>query len=136
MKVARAAALGLAIVLTLGVVVTASQAAKTKKVATEGEVEGFRYPGGELEFYGDVHSRKSKCEKGREVTLLYHGPQPVDDPVVGTDVTDGTGDWEVRSPEFALEGNYAVEVARKKVGRGDKKLVCKATVSPDTLIED
>jgi hypothetical protein len=133
----RAGILGLAIVLTLGLAVSASQAAKPKKIKTEAEVEGIRNVdvGGMITFFGDVHSLRSKCEKRRDVTVVYNGPEP-DPHFVGTATTDETGDWELTRDISGLsEGNYAVEVARKKFKKGDKKLVCKATTSPDKFID-
>jgi hypothetical protein len=128
----RAGILGLAIVLTLGLAVSASHAAKAKKVKTEAEIEGLRtFPGNQSEIFGDVHSKKSKCEKGRRVTL--RGPV---DSFGGTVTTDSTGDWVYDiGPSAPPVGNYFVEVARKRVGSGDNKLVCKATTSPETFIE-
>jgi hypothetical protein len=129
----RAGVLGLAIVLTLGLAVSGSQAAKPKKVKTQAEIEGLRFfPGGGLEFFGDVHSKKSKCEKGRRVTL--YAPPP-NSPVVGTDTTDATGDWVYDPGPAAIDsGNYVLEVARKRVGRGEKQLICKAATSPEMFI--
>jgi hypothetical protein len=134
----RAGILGLAIVLTLGLAVSASQAAKAKKVKTEAELEGVRSTGpGESEFFGDVHSRKTRCEKRREVKLVYTGTEPIDDPVMGADSTDATGDWEVDTGGMAVySGPYVVEVERKRFGRGDRRLKCKATLSPEQSLED
>jgi hypothetical protein len=66
------------------------------------------------------------------VTLVYHGPNVIQDPLIGTDKTDATGDWEVRFDDSLPEGDYAVEVQRKKIKKGDRKLICKGTTSPDT----
>jgi hypothetical protein len=133
----RAGILGLAVALMLGMAITASHAANTKKIATEAEVEGIRFPTDtEIEFFGDVHSLKSKCEKGRDVTLVYNGPNKADH-FVGTDTTDETGDWEVRHGESGLAaGNYAVEVAKKTFKKHGRKFVCKATTSPNKEIGD
>jgi hypothetical protein len=117
----RAGILGLAIVLTLGLGVSASQAAKTKKIATEAEVEGIRdADGGMITFVGDVHSLRSKCEKRRDVTVVYNGPEP-DPHFVGTATTDKTGDWELtRAVSGLSEGNYAVEVRGVALERPDE----------------
>jgi hypothetical protein len=131
----RAGILGLAVVLLLGLAAV-TEARKAKKVTTEAEVEGFRSFPSEIEFFGDVHSRKSKCEKNREVTLVYRGPIKLTDPVIGTDTTDETGDWEYRTNQVLPEGDYAVEVDRKKTGKPGKKVVCKAATSPDKLLTD
>jgi hypothetical protein len=134
----RAGILGLAIALTLGLGAGASQAAKPKKVKTEPEIEGFRtFPGNQSEFFGDVHSKKSKCEKRREVTLVYTGPGPGTGPVFDVTETDGTGDWVVDPAPFAVQqGDYIVEIARKRVGAGDKRLTCKAATSPPKFISE
>jgi hypothetical protein len=129
----RAGTLGLALVLTLGVGVSASHAAKAKKVKTEAEIEEIRFVSGALEFFGDVHSKKPKCEKGRDVTLVHLGPPPAPEPVLGTDTTDATGDWEI-PPSTVYGGNYVVEVERKRIGKGDRKLICKPATSPEFLV--
>jgi hypothetical protein len=127
----RAVILGLAIALSLGLAVGASQAAKPKKVKTQAEIEGFRvFPGPRGELFGDVHSKKSKCEKGRRVTLRA----PIES-FGGTVTTDATGDWVYDTgPSAPPAGNYFIEVARKRVGSGDKKLICKAAMSPEEFI--
>jgi hypothetical protein len=132
----RAGTLGLAIVLTLGLAVTASHAAKAKKVASEVEVSGWHFEGGSgPTFVGDVHSKKSKCERARAVTV-YGYDDPTDDPTeVGTTTTDGTGDWEFNPPDIAPNNYHSASVDRKKLGRGDKKLICKADESPLLLTD-
>jgi hypothetical protein len=134
----RAAVVGLAIALTLGLAVSASQAAKPKKAKTEAEVEGLRFfPGGLSEAFGDVHSKKSKCEKGREVRLVFVGPKPIGDPLIGTAKSDRTGDWVVDTTGLTLQpGPYVAEVERKRVGSGGKKLTCKGTTSPEKTIDE
>jgi hypothetical protein len=124
---------GLAVVLTLGLAVSASQASKAKRVKTKAEIEETRFVSGALEFFGDVHSRKPRCEKERDVTLIHRGPPPAAEPVVGIDTTDATGDWEI-TPSTVFAGAYVIEVNRKRVGRGDKKLVCKAATSPEFFV--
>jgi hypothetical protein len=132
----RAGTLSLAIVLTLGLAVTASHAAKAKRVASEVEVSGWHFLAGDATFVGDVHSKKSKCEKGRAITV-YAYDDPTDDPTeVGTTATDGTGDWELDPPDMGVPNNYhSASVDRKKVRRGDKKLICKADESPLLLTD-
>jgi hypothetical protein len=134
----RAGTLGVAIALTLSLAVTPSFATKPKKVKTEAEVEGVRFfPGGLSEFFGDVHSRKSKCEKGRDVRLVFAGQKPIGDPLIGTAKTDRTGDWVVDTSGFAIQqGPYVAEVERKRVGSGAKKLTCKGTTSPEKTIDE
>jgi hypothetical protein len=127
----RAPTLGLAIVLTLGLAVSASQAAKPKKVATEAEIEFVDAEPSGTTFKGDISSRKPKCEKGRDVTVIYTGSFPgVDDPV-GTATTDRTGDWILSRPNTGLAvGTYVIDVDRRKIKMGDKQIICKATTSP------
>jgi hypothetical protein len=129
----RAGILGIALVLTLGLAVAPSQAAKPKKAKTEAEIEGFRdLSGPSAEFFGDVHSKKSKCEKGREATLYAPNGS-----VMGTETTDATGDWALDvGPVAVLQGNYVLEVLRKRVGSGNRKLVCKAATSPPVFIDE
>jgi hypothetical protein len=134
----RAGAVGVAVVLTLGLAVGPTQAAKPKKVKTEAEVEGVRFfPGGLSEVFGDVHSKRSKCEKGRKVRLVFVGPKPVGDQLIGTATTDGTGDWAVDTSGSAIpQGPYVAEVERRRVGSGGKKLTCKGTTSPEKTIDE
>jgi hypothetical protein len=135
----------LAIVLALGLVVTASYAAKSKKVASEVEVDAWYWNDDEdMVTAGDVHSKKPKCEKGREVTVIRNdGPfEPVPDEgdgdPVGTVKTDRTGDWE-----FVIQTNggdtpnfVTATVARKSVTtKSGKKLTCKADKAPP-LVSD
>ena len=129
----RAGILALAILLTLGLATSSSQAAKPKKGKTEGEIEGYRdLVGPGAEFFGDVHSKRSKCEKRREVTL--YAPNGA---VMGTETTDATGDWALDiGPAAIVRGNYVLEVARKRVGSGGKKLVCRAATSPPRFFDE
>jgi hypothetical protein len=133
----RAGILSLAIVLTLGLAVTASQAAKAKKVDSEVEVDGWKFPPPNFDFtlVGDVYSKKNKCEKGRAITV-YAYDQPTDEPVeVGTATTDRTGDWELEPIDPGANNYHSASVARKKIGHGDKKLICKADESPLLLTD-
>jgi hypothetical protein len=127
----RAVVLGLAIVLTLGLAVSASQAAKAKRFATEAEIEFIDAEPSGTTFKGDISSRKPKCEQGRDVTVTYTGSFPgVDDPV-GKATTDHTGDWILtRSNSGLAVGTYVIEVKRRKIRKGDRKIVCKAATSP------
>lgn len=123
----------LAAALVLALAAGTTQAAKAKKVETQVEIELARYTGmGTALFLGDVHSRKSKCERAREVTLVHM--------TVGAAAatrTDGTGDWELTpSMSEAPEGFYTAEVARKKIKKGDKKIVCKAATSNEVALAD
>jgi hypothetical protein len=129
----RAGILGLAIALTLGLAVPASQAAKAKKVDSEVEVEGWYYPPPEYHWtlVGDVHAKTNKCEKGREVTILGLDSATDDGVVQGTVTTDGTGDWEFDIQDLDFKPYHAAEVERKKIIKANgKKIVCKADRSP------
>jgi hypothetical protein len=129
----RAVVLGLAIVLTLGLAVPASQAAKSKKVASEVEVEGWHYPPPDYDWtlVGDVHAKKNKCEKGRTVTILGLDSETDDGSAQGTVTTDETGDWEFNLSEVDFTAYHAAEVERKKITKANgKKIVCKADRSP------
>jgi hypothetical protein len=122
----RAGILGVAIVLVLGLAVGSSQAAKAKKVASSVDIDGFANEP-EFSFVGNVYAKKAKCVRNREVTVFFTD-EGAHDPV-GTTTTDQTGDWVF--PAETLEiGDYEAEVAKKRVGKGEKKLVCKAGVSP------
>jgi hypothetical protein len=122
----------LATALVLALAAGTTQAAKAKKVETQVEIELARYTGNTALFLGDVHSRKSKCERAREVTLV-HGTAGA----VATTRTDGTGDWELTpSSSEAPEGFYTAEVARKKIKKGEKKIICKAATSNEVALAD
>jgi hypothetical protein len=143
-KTKSVAMLALAIVLSLGLAVSAGYGAKVKRVASEVEVDGWRYDSDDFDFVavGDVHSNKSKCEKGRTVTVIRNDgpfdelPPEGEGDAVGEVKTDATGDWE-----FTIETNggdtpnfMTATVARKKVTtRGGKKLICKADKAPPLL---
>jgi hypothetical protein len=134
----RVALIGLATALIFGLGIGVTQAAKAKKLATKIEIEGFEFPGGPvLRFFGDVHSPKNKCERNREVTLRNTGPPKGSSEEVGTVTTDHTGDWEVDVGfEDLTAGPYIANVARKKIKKGDKKIVCKAATSEPFELED
>jgi hypothetical protein len=134
----RTGGLLLALLMTTGLALGTAQAAKPKKVKTEAEVEWYRFVDLGIEIYGDVHSKKSKCEKGRNVTLVYNGPNGTPGTVIGTDKTDRKGDWEYVAEEGQPlpEGNYAAEVKRKRLHSGGREIVCKGTTSPNTALAD
>jgi hypothetical protein len=127
--VKRAGILSLAIVLVLGLTVGASHAAKPKKVASEVDIDGYDFqpPSFEFTFIGNVYSKKPKCVRNRVVTVFdTDGGQA--EPV-GTTTTDHTGDWRL-DPDPLTPGNYQAQVARKRVGKPGKRLVCKVDTSP------
>jgi hypothetical protein len=131
---ARTALIVLATTLVLGLAVGTTQAAKAKKVATDVEIELGTHTGmGTVRFLGDVHSQKPKCEKGRQVTIVYRGPAPGFG-AVETTTTDHTGDWEVTPSTLdAPDGAYTAEASRKKA---KKKIVCKAATSNEVVVAD
>jgi hypothetical protein len=133
----RTALILLATGLVLGLAVGTTQAAKAKKVATKVEIElGINTGMGTVRFLGDVHSQKSKCEKGRQVAIVYRGPEPGFG-VVATTTTDRTGDWELTPSQVdAPDGPYTAEASRKKIKKGEKKVVCKAATSNEVVIAD
>jgi hypothetical protein len=132
----RAAITSLAIVLTLGLAVGASQAAKAKKVKSEVEIAGHNFgnePPFPYTFVGDVHSAKSKCERSRTVHLFETTDGGHE--LLGTLTTDRTGDWElILGSDPAGGDSFQADEDRKKLERNGRKLVCKADVSPTLTI--
>jgi hypothetical protein len=125
----RATVLGVIMVLALGLAVGTTHAAKAKKVASEADFYGIDFPppDQQLQFVGNVYAKKAKCVRNRSVTVFYtegglHDP-------IATVTTDETGDWRFH-PDSSPVGTYVAEVAKKKVGKKGKKLVCKADASP------
>jgi hypothetical protein len=127
----RKSVMALVMALTLGLAVGTSQAAKTKKLVSNIEIEGLA-PNTAFTFIGDVHSRKNKCERNRTVTLYYNVGGEFED--VGTTTTDRTGDWEI-SPNLVGDTAFYAAVEKRKIGAGDRKLVCKAADSPQFFLE-
>jgi hypothetical protein len=117
--------------LTVAVAAAPSQAAKAKKLASKVEIEALE-PNADFNFIGDVHSRKNKCERNRTVILYYSVGGDFEN--VGTTTTDRTGDWELSPNLFGDDAFYAA-VEKRKIGVGDKKLVCKAADSPQFFPE-
>jgi hypothetical protein len=124
----RAGILGLAIVLTLGLTAGTTHAAKAKRVATEVDIDGFRFT--PFTFFGNAYSKKPKCVRDRSVTVFRTEGGAHD--LAGTATTDETGDWQL-SPDVVGSGDYEVEVAKKKIKKHGKRLVCKADVSTYVL---
>jgi hypothetical protein len=126
----RAGILCLAVVFALGLAAGTTHAAKAQKVSSEVDIDGivFKPPDFDLTFVGTVYAKKPKCVRNRAVTIYYTEGGVHE--FVGTATTDETGDWEL-VPDSAPIGTYAAEVARKKVKKGGKKLVCKADGSLD-----
>jgi hypothetical protein len=114
------------------------QAAEPKRFATVAEIEFATYIGGgaATRFIGDVHSQKPRCEKRRELTLIYRLPDGGDDAVAST-TTDRTGDWALTlSPSDTPDGEYVVKVARRKIKKAAKKIVCKGATSQEAVLAD
>jgi hypothetical protein len=107
--------------------------AASKKISTEAEIEFATYTAfSTAEFLGDVHSRRSKCERGRKVTLIH-----ATNGAVASTRTDRTGDWELTLPlASANEGEHVIKVSRKRIKRGGKVLVCKPAISDEVVLAD
>jgi hypothetical protein len=103
-------------------------AGKAKKVRTEVEIEWFDGAGAQVVMFGDVHSRKNKCERNREVTLT------VGEMFLGIDTTDRTGDWEIPT-DLEFNDAFIASVEKRTIGKGAKKLVCKGAESPPIVFE-
>jgi poly(3-hydroxybutyrate) depolymerase len=125
----RAGLLCVAVALSLGLAAGTTHAAKAKKVASQVDIDGINQPPPDFHvtFVGNVYSKKAKCVRNREVTIYY--TEGGGHELVGTATTDATGDWQL-DPDSTPSGNYEAEVARKRVKKAGKKLVCKAAVSP------
>jgi hypothetical protein len=117
------------LVLSLGLAAGTAHAAKAKKVSSEVDIDGINQPPPDFEvtFVGNVYAKKAKCVRNRTVTIYYTEGGKRE--LVGTATTDATGDWQL-DPDSTPSGNYEAEVARKKVKKRGKKLVCKSDVSP------
>jgi hypothetical protein len=130
--------ISLVVALTgLVLIVPATEAAKTKRHASEVEIAGAHYghqePFGNY-IAGDVHSKKPKCERNREVSL-YLTPSGEGRQRIGTVTTDRTGDWELATDEAFSNDAFDATVARKKIQRPGKDIVCKADESPSLVID-
>jgi hypothetical protein len=123
-------------VLACGLTVSSAHAAAAKKLTTQSEIEGIEFLGMTgFKFIGDVHSKKNKCERGREVTIRNADPPPGEDETVGTVRTDGTGDFELIVTSGLSPGPFFADVARKRITKGAGKIVCKKTTSDPFVIE-
>jgi hypothetical protein len=71
-----------------------------------------------------------KCEAGRKVVLLLLDPQSGSPTKVGSAITDGNGDWEVKAT--LLKGDYQAVVESKRVRVHGKKRTCRGAHSPET----
>ena len=126
-----------AVLAAAGIAAPAVAATQPKKVASEVEVAGFNfgtsapYNG---RFVGDVHSNQARCERNRKVRL-YH-TSGGERQVVGTDRTDRTGDWVViLEDKFVQDDPFDATVARRKIERPGRDIVCKADESPPLVYD-
>jgi len=71
-----------------------------------------------------------KCEAGRKVILLLLDPQGGSPTRVGSALTDGNGDWEVKSTLF--KGDYRAVVESKRVKVHGERRTCRGAHSPET----
>jgi hypothetical protein len=122
----------MATALMLGLAVPTTQAAKPKKIASEVDIDGFHQfpPNFDFTFVGNVYAKKPKCVRNRSVTVFYTEGGAHE--LVGTATTDETGDWGLA--DLVGSGDYEAEVSKRTVKKGDKKLVCRADVSPTYVL--
>ena len=80
-------------------------------------------------FSGKVLSVQDRCESHRKVSVRRRLDGP--DALVGTDLTDRDGDWEVQVPSTPA-GTYYARAKRKVLRRSPSHLhVCRPAVSND-----
>jgi hypothetical protein len=127
----RAGILGVAMILTLGLVAGTTHAAKPKKVPSEVDFYGIDFPPPDmqLQFVGNVYAKKAKCVRNRSVTIFGTPKGETTREAIATTTTDKTGDWRIH-PDPSPVGTYEAEVAKKKVKKNGKKLICKPDISP------
>jgi hypothetical protein len=130
----RAGILSLAIVLTLGLGVAATQAKPNKvKVDSAVVIEDFEAETKpDVTFFGNVTAEKRKCVRNRKVKLR----QLTDDLDAGSDKTNAAGDWAVTFNGFQIPpGDFQATVTKRKIkkkkdGEVKKVFICKKAVSP------
>jgi hypothetical protein len=136
--VRRAAIIGLASVLTMGVAAGATQAAKVKKVKVETlvviEGHGVNIVTGESIFHGHVSAERRKCVRQRTVRLELDGG------IVASTTTELNGDWQI-SLDDAAGGDYRATAERRtykrrRHGEVKRKIVCRAGISDVLSIKD
>ena len=109
-------AVGMYLGLGLGSATAGDDTVKSKVKITEG---------GATHFEGTVTSKKSKCEKGRKVSLSYQDGGPYKrGEVIDSDRTDADGDWELNGSFQA--GLYQAKVTEKQ--KGDLSCLADKTV--------
>ena len=83
-------------------------------------------------FSGRVVSVKDRCERHRTVNVRRRLDGP--DALVGTDLTDADGDWEVQVASTPA-GTYYARAKRKVLLRSSSHVhVCKPAVSNDLTV--
>jgi hypothetical protein len=130
----RTTAATLAILLTLGVAVSAQAKPRKVRVATDVAITGYHVDfGPELDtFFGEISSRRLKCLRKRAV----HLEQTTLGLDVGTAASNGAGEWEVSFDEFVVDpGAFVATVAKRKYrkrkhGEVRRVVVCQHGVSP------
>ena len=74
-------------------------------------------------FFGIVDSRAARCVRSRTVQLLYSSSETGKAEVLGTDVTDGYGNWRI-NPGKIQSGFYRAKATRKVYRRHGRRHVC------------
>lgn len=124
----RAGILGLAVVLTLGLVAGPAQAKKRVKVTTQISITDLQESPEGFVFSGEVTAAKPRCERSRAVELLYvGGSEPFS--ITRTSSEPG-GHWEANAGNVIALGDYQATVDRKRIKKKRKILICRASVSP------
>ncbi len=100
------------------------------------EMEDLEYPqAGGIDpvdaFSGEVTSSKKACTKSRKVKVFESTVELFSDPIV----TDADGHWEAEI-EDPGDGTYFAKVAKKKIGSGNHKRLCKAAKSSNLVVDD
>jgi hypothetical protein len=84
-------------------------------------------------FIGFVHSQQPRCFKSRTVKLLL-GPSGSQE-VVGEDVTNGDGSWEVSVANNFRAGTYQAKAVRKVYRHHGHRHICD-TAKSQPLVEN
>jgi hypothetical protein len=129
----RAGALGAAILLTLGLALTAGADVKYKRIKTEVQFLEIEVNGDETTFSGKLESRKHKCVKKRRGLYVK---EVGDVGVVGNDRTDRKGNWEFTRPTAGLDdAEYEATIRSLLVRKdGERRFKCKG--GRGTLVAD
>jgi hypothetical protein len=82
-------------------------------------------------FSGRVASPQGGCERGRKVTLHFHG-EGFDDVYYGTTTSKPDGTWELTVNEMLPSGGYQFRAGRKKLKpKHGRKRICRKSVPAD-----